>query len=298
MPEVRRPVNAMPGARLLQTNPPGCQREPVRGGGAPADGSFSSVIPIYRPGEFSPLAEFTRLREGRDRLLVRDGYEATIGALRDPRSYRAVDFASGGRESHPVVQIGDGIRVLVRAYRRGGALRRLNRDRYFLPGRAFRELRVTEHAARSGVRVPTIVGAAERWRILGYHAAIASLWIEGARDLVEWLRNAPEADGLAALHEAGSQVAAMHDAGVAHPDLNLRNVLVVSGNARPGLDVYLIDFDRARIHAAALPAAVRRRNLLRFGRSARKRGVPLGPREWAAMREGYGAAWPLSAALG
>ncbi len=201
----------------------------------------------------------------------------------------------GGRTPHRLVTAASGERVLVRAYRRGGFLRHLNQSRYWAGRRARDELRATEYARVAGVRTPLVLAAAERrWRI-GYTAALASRWIPDAADLADWLpgADAPARDAL--LRELGCQLATLHAAGIEHRDLNLRNVLVApdSGPLVGGPLVYLLDFDRARVHEQALSATLRGRGLRRFQRSAKKLGVALRAEDWDALRAGYGAAWPL-----
>lgn len=228
---------------------------------------------------------------GRTRALVRAGYErhaARLGLEGDPP---AEEMASGGRMPHPVVELGAGEHALVRRYHRGGAMRHVNGSRYFLGHRSFEELAVTERARASGVRAPLVLAAAERRRVVGYDAWIATSWISGARDLVGWLVAASPSGGEAALEEMGRQVSAMHEGGVAHPDLNLRNVLVGSvEGARPA--IHLIDFDRARAFADGVPDSRRRSDIERLVRSARKLGALIPPRAWAAFRSGYGESWP------
>jgi 3-deoxy-D-manno-octulosonic acid kinase len=94
------------------------------------------------------------------------------------------------------------------------------------------------------------------------------------------------------LRAAGAQIARLHAAGIVHPDLNLRNILVA------GAEVYLIDFDRARVLARPVSRGARARGLLRLARSARKLRAAVDPAGWAAFREGYGAGWPLRRPLG
>jgi tRNA A-37 threonylcarbamoyl transferase component Bud32 len=150
-------------------------------------------------------------------------------------------------------------------------------------------------STQRGVRVAEVVAAAEYRARPGYRAALATLWIPEARELAGWL--AGGAPGSAeVLREAGRQIARMHAAGIAHPDLNLRNLLVAEGPA--GRAVHLIDFDRARAFPGAVPGPRRARDLRRLARSARKLRAPIGPAAWEAFREGYGAAWPLSSPLG
>lgn len=262
---------------------------------------------------------FVEMRAGRARALVRRGYEPfadRLGLLGDPAD--AADSVAGGRAAHPVVELDGGEHALVRRYRRGGAVRHVNGSRYFLGHRSYHELRMTELARSAGVRVPTVLAAAERRLALGYRAWLATLLIPGARDLVAWLTAASSSGGEAALERVGLEVGLMHAGGIAHPDLNLRNVLVAehpvtareaqipraargyqSGRAGPaGPAVHLIDFDRARAFAGPVPEARRRRDLERFARSGRKLGALIPPRAWEAFRAGYGGEWPGGLSLG
>ncbi|MBW3628783.1 MAG: hypothetical protein KY464_05730 [Gemmatimonadetes bacterium] len=231
------------------------------------------------------------------RALVRRGYQRWGDALgiRGGRS-SGVRTVGGGRAAHPLVELGGGERVLVRAYRRGGMMRHVNGGRYFLGHRAFDELRATEHAAASGVRVPVVIAALERAARPGYTAALVTRWIPGGGELSAWLVGKDEGAAARVLHESGEQVGKMHAAGVAHPDLNLRNLLVtqLAGDPR----VYLLDFDRARLFAGAVPGARRARDLRRLARSARKLGAPIARAGWEVFRDGYGAGWPEGVRLG
>jgi 3-deoxy-D-manno-octulosonic acid kinase len=242
------------------------------------------------------LADFVTLEAAGVRMLVRRGYEEhaeRLGLRGVPQE--SAGRVAGGRAAHPLVVLPGGRRVVVRRYLRGGLLRHLNRDRYLRGHRAFAELRATERARRAGVRVPEVVAAAEYRAWPGYRAALATLWIPDARELAGWLAGGP-AESAAVLREAGRQIARMHAAGIAHPDLNLRNLLVA--DAADGREVHLIDFDRARAFPGAVPGPRRARDLRRLARSARKLRAPIGPAAWEAFREGYGATWPLSSPLG
>lgn len=261
----------------------------------------------------APLAEFVELRDGRVRGLVRSGYEQhaeRLGLAGDPTA--AAASIPGGRTAHPLVALDGGERALVRRYHRGGAMRHLNRSRYFLGHRSYHELRVTEMARAAGVRVPVVLAAVERRHALGYHAWLATLWIPHAEDLVGWLAAGSSAAGETALERVGRQAGMMHAGGVAHPDLNLRNVLVSThgGDERElqiprsargdgeGPAVYLIDFDRGRAFPGPVPEPRRRRDLERLARSARKLGALVPPRAWEAFRAGYGGGWPSRLSFG
>lgn len=251
------------------------------------------------PGHDLPaLLDFEHITDGRDRILVRRGYE-TYAPLLAPGGAAvarklAEELVSGGREPHPLIRLPNGERVLVRSYRRGGLLRHLNRKYYFRGQRALEELRATIRADAAGGRVPEVIAAAERRSGLAYTATLTTRWIEGAVVGVTWLRTAAAAERAALLSELGRQIALIHTAGISHPDLTLRNLLVVDKPGQPEPEVYLLDFDRARLSDGPVPPARRARDLLRLGRFARKLALPLEEDDgWVSLRVGYGAGWPL-----
>lgn len=236
-------------------------------------------------------------------LLTREGEEDAVSALTClgvalagiERGGTVVGMVEGGRIPHPIVEVEGGDRVVVKEYRRGGAMRHLNRARYFFGNRAFDELIATERARSAGVRTPEVLVAAERRRLIGYTAYLATRWIPRGTHGEAWLRRATPAGRAAVLAEAGRQIALMHTAGIAHPDLNLRNLLVVWPPDTPRPTVYLLDFDRARLFDSPVPATRRADDLMRLGRSARKLDLALeDERGWDSLRRGYGAAWPLT----
>jgi 3-deoxy-D-manno-octulosonic acid kinase len=158
------------------------------------------------------------------------------------------------------------------------------------------ELRATERARRGGVRVPTVAAAVERTARPGYHAWLVTELVPDATELAAWLRGAEGEARLAGLRAAGEQIGSMHAAGVAHPDLNLRNFLVREVDDAP--ELWVLDFDRAVVGEQPVTPSRRARDLLRLGRSVRKIGVHWGAAEGEALRAGYGPAWPLRSVLG
>jgi tRNA A-37 threonylcarbamoyl transferase component Bud32 len=84
---------------------------------------------------------------------------------------------------------------------------------------------------------------------------------------------------------AGLAVAELHDAGVAHPDLNLSNIVVAGDTAS------IVDLDRARVAAGGLAPPARRRGLERLARSVRKldpRGEVVDAKVRRAFHDAYG----------
>jgi 3-deoxy-D-manno-octulosonic acid kinase len=170
----------------------------------------------------------------------------------------------------------DGLRVVVRLYRRGGLLARVVRESYvgLWTGRLgrwprpLRELVLTAEARRRGVRAAEVLGARVEGGLV-YRGALVTAEVADAMTLIEALRRAPDAAARGALATAaGEAVADLHAAGVFHRDLNLTNILVRGGNAERA--VALVDFDRARLRDAPLARRARRRNLERLARSLAK----------------------------
>jgi hypothetical protein len=111
-----------------------------------------------------------------------------------------------------------------------------------------------------------------------------------AQDLLTaWQRSPARRERCLLLRRVGGAIRRLHDAGVEHPDLQVRNVLLCSS---PPERVVVIDLDRARLRAAAPPPArVRASHLGRLVRSAVKEGL-VDPRagcarELASLLGGY-----------
>ena len=252
-----------------------------------------SPMSLSRYLEDPVLHDFALVERPGARALLRRGYEGhapLLGLDGAPRRWAAL--VGGGRAKHPLVELPGGERAVVRGYLRGGLMRHLNRERYLVGHRALDELRVTEHAARAGVRVPVVLAAVERRTGPAYTASLATRWIAGAAELAGWLEGKDGETVAAALRDAGGQLARMHDAGIVHPDVNLRNLLVTAEG------VFVLDFDRARLLPHPVPRPWRARGLRRLARSASRLRAEIDAAGWAALREGYGPEWPLSRPLG
>jgi len=189
-----------------------------------------------------------------------------------------------GRGKPVRVELPDGSRAVLRRFRHGGLLRAFTGKYFVGPSRPMRELRAIETARRAGVRVPDVLAALQRKSLLVCHEGyLLTREVPGARDLVEILTAGEPADAL--LADAGRETRKLHESGVWHADLHVKNVLADGGRA------WLLDFDRARVYSEVSPSR-RRENLLRFYRSLEKlarRGVRLGRCERLRFFRGYHA---------
>jgi len=196
----------------------------------------------------------------------------------------------------------DGGDWLVRHYRRGGAVAVHLGDRYVRAGtpRPFRETEVSRAARARGIATPGVVAAVVYPAGIFYRGDIAVEFIPRSRTLADALfgaaGRAPDAvdvdagaeagdgsdraaagadrehDGAqarraAAARAAGAAIRQAHDRGLAHPDLNIRNILLAETGG--GLRGYILDLDGARV-VDVVDEKARSRMIRRFWRSVRK----------------------------
>jgi 3-deoxy-D-manno-octulosonic acid kinase len=169
--------------------------------------------------------------------------------------------------------------VLVRRCLRGGMLGPILSDRYFFMNRPLHELTMHREAYRRGVN--TVLPVAAMWKRSGavVRGSIATLKVD-ADDLLALCAggNRPADADLAA---CGRAIQSMHEAGLIHADLQMKNVLARDGQG------WVIDFDKAKF-VSEVGLVHARQNFLRLKRSFQKHAIPIG--YFDAVREAYEAA--------
>ena len=166
-------------------------------------------------------------------------------------------------------------KVAVRRYQHGGLLRRLTGDRFFFGARPFHEVAITEEVKSAGILTLEILAAImERGWGGWYRGYLITRYLPSALDLISYLDKELEVKRRkAVIEKAGESVRKIHQAGIYHADLHLKNFLV----EEKGPKVYLIDFDKSKIFPLLKPSR-RMQNLKRLDRSAEKLtryGLPL-----------------------
>ncbi len=197
-----------------------------------------------------------------------------------------------GRAPHARIHVSGGADVIVRRYRHGGLLARLTGDRFLSSDRFKNEFEIGRDAWARGV--PTARPVAVGWRSSGpfHRGFIATLAIPSARDLLDlFARPSAEPVRVAAARACALAVRRMHDAGIVHADLHLKNLLAGEGpDGKPGGAAWVIDLDLARREEGPLPIDPRVSNLARLYRSVekhRRRGLWIGDAEVEAFCEDY-----------
>ncbi len=244
-----------------------------------------------RPGETVP-AGFERVVPGLGLTMLAahgvDGAELAAQIMTPGDDAPTRHF---GRAGLRAVALADGGRALVRSYRHGGLLRGITRHWFISrPLRPFAELAVTVAARARGVAAPEVLAALvaqghgpwyRGWLVTRELTGTETLW-------AALLGGISGREKQVLLRRVGRALRVMHVSGIDHADLNLRNILVLREPPCP--EVYIIDFDKARQHQGAVPAARARRNLRRLLRSVNKldRGrARIRPRDWKCLLDAY-----------
>lgn len=209
-------------------------------------------------------AGFERVRAGGavalTRSSTRDWVETTLrggATLYDAASERSQGTMEGRGLVHVVAApTGEGQRWAVRRYMRGGWSRWLG-DRYVRGGtpRPFQELAASVAALQRGVPTPSVICAAVYSRGIFYRGDLITEYISNSRDLASMLFGvSPEAGRestshrIATIAAAGDLIRQMALAGVRHPDVNAKNILIHGDPEAPR--AMLLDLDRCVISEA------------------------------------------------
>jgi 3-deoxy-D-manno-octulosonic acid kinase len=237
------------------------------------------------PDPARPCPDDAQKRPQMSRRFIRQGYGSSVllvdeewqGDVHsdcfDPRSWRdsAVPVASGGRGSAWFIERPGRHDWVLRHYLRGGLVARISHDLFLFLGehrvRSFQELRLLGFLLEQGLPVPRPVAA--RYERTGgglYRAGILIERIPDARTLLTATESPDSGSAIfGMLAEIGKQIRRFHLAGLDHVDLNCNNILLAPAG------VYLVDFDKCRLHAAHQPRADwQKSNLARLHRSLQK----------------------------
>jgi len=183
-------------------------------------------------------------------------------------------------------------RWVVRHYLRGGAVARFLTDRYLAVGRPrpMVEACASREARSRGVATPAAVAGAVYFAGAFDRADLVTEEVPDAADLARVVFGPHPApvEEEAALRASGRLVRKLERAGLLHPDLNAKNILLRGDRASPR--AHLVDLDRccARTLGIPAPAFPMRRRLERSLRKFEVRtGRRLSAEAWAALRNGY-----------
>lgn len=228
----------------------------------------------------------TTIQQGSSSIVYdADALPAVDPSLFDEAHWRATDALEGsapGRGTSWFIETPAGPAVL-RRYLRGGMVARINHDRYLYrsvaSSRPFREFDVLQRMSGDGLRVPEPLAALCHREGAFYRAALLTRRIAPARALPDHFTN-PDFDW----PRLGRELRGFFAAGMAHADLNARNILIHDDTGA----AWVIDLDASRYTPGkAVDGAGQ---LARLKRSLEKlwpeAGVPSLEDAWARLSEG------------
>ncbi|KPK75509.1 MAG: hypothetical protein AMS25_18220 [Gemmatimonas sp. SM23_52] len=256
---------------------------------------LSVLLPDDLPG-------YRRERIGKAQVVAREEalpfVHAAIEAAGTLYAYAAARpeaEAIAGRGTVYVIPGPGSNRWVVRQLTHGGLLAPLTRDLFLRVGipRPFNELYLALKLQDHGIATPGIDAAVVYPSGPLYRGEVARDEVPDALDLAACLfgETCDARQRLAALGVSARLLGSLHRAGVIHPDLNLRNVLIQWGEETPR--AYILDLEKCRTVPQISP---RRQNamLRRFRRSARRfeerTGKQLTSVEWDQFHVAYAEA--------
>jgi hypothetical protein len=220
---------------------------------------------------------FTRIRIGRrDIVLHRDIAALAPEILRSLGALgSAGESGAGNRMSAFRVNIAGAPEMFARRSRRGGFIGSLLQNVYLndiylgTNPRPLIELALTVEAMNRGVPVVEPMGAIVEW--IGPALYRGFFLTRAMPGMTLWEFLLTDDDPVVRSHvleQARAAIETMHTKGLSHADLNLHNLLVTQ--AGESFTVMILDLDKSRLYDSPLSPAMRRANLARLARSARK----------------------------
>ena len=220
--------------------------------------------------------DFTRFRVGETRVVAHEScasWAREVVARQTLYEWSAAHperrMLAGRIPAFAVPLPNDGPLVVVRRAHHGGVLGPLRGDLFLPPTRAHYELLASYILANAGVRTPPVLGfAVYRAGWLMRRSDFVTLALPG-RDLgAALLEKSDVAQRRAWLAPIGEMIRALTQAGAWHPDLNVRNILLVPDDSG-AFKAFVLDIDRVRFVPGGDPN-VRAANMARLERSMRK----------------------------
>jgi len=164
-------------------------------------------------------------------------------------------------------------RFVIRSYKHGGLFGKLLGGIFCDGNRPLNEVCVNEIALQKGVPAAEVIAVTKK-KICGlfYRAHFITKEISGAADVLQFLQETPREvirrSKHAIIHALVKLIRDMHDAGIYHADLHLKNILLKQ-NASGDFSAYIIDLDKSFV-VDKLTVEQRMKNLLRLNRSIDK----------------------------
>ncbi|MFI5233892.1 MAG: lipopolysaccharide kinase InaA family protein [Gemmatimonadales bacterium] len=201
--------------------------------------------------------------------------------------------AMQGRATAWATRFSGGTEVVVRHSRHGGLLAPITGDLFLAPTRAPRELAAALRLAAAGVPTPKVLAYA-LYPAMGpfARADVATALLRGIALPEAWPVTLTVDESWLLVEAIATLLAALRQAGAHHPDLNVRNVLILDRPDAPAAAV--LDVDRV-VFGAPGDSGLAAQNLRRLLRSMAKAHVGfrrnLTSRQVQRLRDVTGGSW-------
>lgn len=186
------------------------------------------------------LSDFEQVHQGALRMWLKRSWADRLQAAGIDQPWRLVPENAFSRGQGAEVVLDDRT-CFIKQYFRGGWAGGILKDKYLWTGRFLRELAVCEALRGAQAPVPEVLALVMRRTGLFTRVYLVTAFVAGAVSLKAALPRDDPGRRNACLGKVGGALRLMHDQGIAHPDLNINNIVVT-----PQAAVMLLDFDGSR----------------------------------------------------
>ena len=235
---------------------------------------------------------YSLIEQGKRAIIVKDDWKEKLlsAGIADPDFFLKQSFPKEenyfGRGALKIIALpGEANeRIVIRHFHRGGMIHKLISDLYCGTSRPLQEVWVGYWAKEKGVPIADIVAACHTKVFWKFHQGdLVTREIKQGKDLATYLKELGQPltkekvlEKRSVIKVVGELVRLMHEAGIFHGDLNLKNIILQTTDPQ-NIKGFLIDFDKSIVRSS-LRENLRMRNLFRLNRSAEKfktQGLPI-----------------------
>ncbi len=190
---------------------------------------------------------------------------------------------TGGRDNIFLFEIDKNFLISLKLYSHGGIFKYLFPEYLFFTNRFLNEFHLYRDILKNELPIPEYLGGFWRKEMGLYKCGVITRYISDTITLENFLNDVLTSieDKYNILIKCGKAIKKMHDLGIFHYDLQIRNILV----HKQSKSIYLIDFDKAK-RMSPLNLFCRSLNLMRLKRSFIKRDITID--FFAHLVKGYG----------
>ncbi len=186
-----------------------------------------------------------------------------------------------GRSNYRVLPIeNSGESIIVKSMSHGGIFAKLFGDIYLDHKKPTNEASISAYALRKGIPTSELLAVVEKRTFTPFFKYwVFSKEIADVMDFLCYLKNYGKSNNkkCGAIKATARAVRKMHDAGIFHTDLHLKNILIRPSSSDEKFKAFIIDFDKAK-YVQNMSIRKRFQNLKRLWRSAEKakiQGYPI-----------------------